>query len=58
MKLEVTTKTEKFDVQKHIIASIRDLINLKKNMILKDLKRNKIINLMNWGLIEKKGFQI
>jgi GntR family transcriptional repressor for pyruvate dehydrogenase complex len=29
MKLEVTTKTEKFDVQKHIIASIRDLINLK-----------------------------
>ncbi|MBQ0786675.1 MAG: FadR family transcriptional regulator [Oceanihabitans sp.] len=29
MKLEGTTKTEKFDVQKHIIASIRDLINLK-----------------------------
>ncbi|WP_055443934.1 FadR/GntR family transcriptional regulator [Lacinutrix himadriensis] len=29
MKLEATTKTEKFDVQKHIIASIRDLINLK-----------------------------
>ncbi|WP_055435230.1 FadR/GntR family transcriptional regulator [Lacinutrix algicola] len=29
MKLDILTKTENFDVQKHIIASIRDLINLK-----------------------------
>ncbi|MDO6596568.1 FadR/GntR family transcriptional regulator [Oceanihabitans sp. 2_MG-2023] len=29
MKLEILTKTENFDIQKHIIASIRDLINLK-----------------------------
>lgn len=29
MKLETLTKTENFNVQKHIIASIRDLINLK-----------------------------
>ncbi|APY00960.1 FadR/GntR family transcriptional regulator [Lacinutrix venerupis] len=29
MKLEILTNTDNFDVQKHIIASIRDLINLK-----------------------------
>ncbi len=29
MKVEILTKTENFNVQKHIIASIRDLINLK-----------------------------
>ncbi|QRM88906.1 FCD domain-containing protein [Lacinutrix sp. WUR7] len=29
MKVEILGKTEKFDVQKHIIANIRDLINLK-----------------------------
>ena len=29
MKLEILTKTENFNVQKHIIAGIRDLINLK-----------------------------
>ena len=29
MKLEILNKTEKFNIQKDIIAKIRDLINLK-----------------------------